>query len=35
MQRQDLKSRARELTVFLAALLLGTLLPARFAWAQG
>jgi hypothetical protein len=33
MQRQDVK--ARKLTVFLAALVLGTLVPARFAWAQG
>jgi uncharacterized membrane protein YozB (DUF420 family) len=35
MHRQDMKARARKLTVFLAALVLGTLLPARFAWAQG
>ena len=35
MQRLDVKARTRKLTVFLAALLLGTLLPARFAWAQG
>ena len=35
MRRQDLKGQTRKLTVFLTALLLGTLLPARFAWAQG